>query len=842
MKNALLSLSLLVFSSVLLAQSPASIPYQAVARDLTGNLMGNHNISVQFTVHDGSAGGTVVYQERQSATTNKLGLFNLSIGAPGATVVSGTFSGINWASGAKYLEVGLDPAGGSSFTSMGTSQMQSVPYALYAGSSAPSGSAGGDLTGTYPNPNINNNAVTYNKIQDASTTSKILGSSSSSPAITELSVGSGLSLTGTTLSATGVSSGNLTETGSSVLTVTGGTGSVIGSGTTIQVKQASGSQSGYLSSTDYTTFSNKAGGSGTSNYVARWTTTGTPGTLDKGVIQDNNTSVGIGSAPSATNMLLAAGGSSLNGINATTTRATAGSYALLANGVTNNNGYLGYVGTLTNVAGGTVTNPSGYFVNTAAGTNTVYASSSATNSVIMSSSTGGNAGNFMTNVSGAAGLIGQNSSGTGTGLQGLNTAASGTGAGSYGIYGQSAQAATSSAAIWGNNTNAAGWGGVAFNTATAGTSNGIGILGQTGQSAGVGVEGANTATNSSTTVASGVLGYMSATTTAGSFINACSGVGGNLLSTNGSYSFGVYGYSGSNLNKRTGGVLGYGPGASGALGYANSSGTVNAAYGFGLTFTQGSSTGMELEEFYKMYPEADPLSQPNNMVGLAMYGGVMGGWVRGLVYGEHVKGKRYGLYVDGTTYTNKPISQLIDNGTDKRTVTYSNASMTADVYTKGTAELVNGQATITFEKNYSSVISERTPVIVTVSPLGETKGVYVTNVTANGFTVKENGGGNSSVKFSWIAVGSRSDAEGIKLPTEVVAKDFDEKMNGVMFNENNKEEQATPIWWDGQQVRFDAVPEEVRMAGVRIQNRVYHKAEQLPVAKGEGAVATDIKK
>lgn len=51
--------------------------------------------------------------------------------------------------------------------------------------------------------------------------------------------------------------GNLTEATSSVLTISGGTGSVIGSGLTIQVKQASSSQSGYLSSTDWSTFNSK---------------------------------------------------------------------------------------------------------------------------------------------------------------------------------------------------------------------------------------------------------------------------------------------------------------------------------------------------------------------------------------------------------------------------------------------------------------------------------------------------------------------------------------------------------------------------------------------------------
>ena len=54
-----------------------------------------------------------------------------------------------------------------------------------------------------------------------------------------------------------ITQGNLTEATSSVLTITGGTNAIIGSGTTIQVKQASGSQSGYLSSSDWSVFNGK---------------------------------------------------------------------------------------------------------------------------------------------------------------------------------------------------------------------------------------------------------------------------------------------------------------------------------------------------------------------------------------------------------------------------------------------------------------------------------------------------------------------------------------------------------------------------------------------------------
>jgi len=54
-----------------------------------------------------------------------------------------------------------------------------------------------------------------------------------------------------------ITTGNLIEATSSVLTITGGTGSVLGSGTTIQVTQATGSVDGFLDSADWTTFNGK---------------------------------------------------------------------------------------------------------------------------------------------------------------------------------------------------------------------------------------------------------------------------------------------------------------------------------------------------------------------------------------------------------------------------------------------------------------------------------------------------------------------------------------------------------------------------------------------------------
>ena len=95
-----------------------------------------------------------------------------------------------------------------------------------------------------------------------------------------------------------LSFGNLTETVSSVLTITGGTGAVVGSGTSIQVDQASSVQDGFLSSTDWTTFNNKPTtfyqntqptGTGTSSIIEKsfWTHSDTG--LQYTYIYDGNT-------------------------------------------------------------------------------------------------------------------------------------------------------------------------------------------------------------------------------------------------------------------------------------------------------------------------------------------------------------------------------------------------------------------------------------------------------------------------------------------------------------------------------------------------------------------------
>jgi len=118
----------LFVSSSLHSQSPFGISYQAVMRHADGTVMASSAVSLTFMIHDGTANGTVVYQESHSLTSSAQGLVICVVG--NGVVSEGNFAQINWGSGAKFLHVMM--GSDASLLDLGTQQMLSVPYALYA--------------------------------------------------------------------------------------------------------------------------------------------------------------------------------------------------------------------------------------------------------------------------------------------------------------------------------------------------------------------------------------------------------------------------------------------------------------------------------------------------------------------------------------------------------------------------------------------------------------------------------------------------------------------------------------------------------------------------------------
>jgi trimeric autotransporter adhesin len=112
-------------------QSPESFSYQAVVRDAGGSVLASQGVRFRIGIwQTDPSSGVRVYQETHDHTTDQFGLAHLSIGT--GSVIHGVFSNIDWEDGPYFITMELDPAGGSSYQEMGSSQLLSVPYALYA--------------------------------------------------------------------------------------------------------------------------------------------------------------------------------------------------------------------------------------------------------------------------------------------------------------------------------------------------------------------------------------------------------------------------------------------------------------------------------------------------------------------------------------------------------------------------------------------------------------------------------------------------------------------------------------------------------------------------------------
>jgi hypothetical protein len=158
----------LVFS-----QAPQKMSYQAVIRNSSGALVTSTSVGMRISILQNSVSGISVYTETQTASTNINGLVSIEIGT--GTVVSGTFSTINWAIGAYFIKTETDPTGGSSYTIVGVNQLMSVPYALFAASGnvgatgatgppgiIPAGSSVGNTTFWNGSQWVTNNNFIYN--------------------------------------------------------------------------------------------------------------------------------------------------------------------------------------------------------------------------------------------------------------------------------------------------------------------------------------------------------------------------------------------------------------------------------------------------------------------------------------------------------------------------------------------------------------------------------------------------------------------------------------------------------------------------------------------------------
>ena len=122
------------------AQAPQKMSYQAIIRNSSNVVIASSIVGIKISIVKGSPNGPVVFAERHTKSTNANGLLSLEIGS--GTVLSGNFSAIDWGNGPYFIKTETDPFGGTNYSIVGSTELLSVPYALYATTSGNSSTAG----------------------------------------------------------------------------------------------------------------------------------------------------------------------------------------------------------------------------------------------------------------------------------------------------------------------------------------------------------------------------------------------------------------------------------------------------------------------------------------------------------------------------------------------------------------------------------------------------------------------------------------------------------------------------------------------------------------------------
>ena len=213
MKRISILFCLAAIQSFVFAQAPDKMSYQAVIRNTSNNLVTSSPVGMQISILQGSPVGTAVYVERQTPNTNTNGLATIDIGS--GTIITGNFASIDWTNGPYFIKTETDPSGGTNYTITGTSQLLSVPYALYA-KKAGNGFSGdyNDLTNAPTNVSSFTNDAGYltsevdgsvtNELQTISRTGTTVtlsnGGGSYTDSVNVYTAGSGINITGNVIS------------------------------------------------------------------------------------------------------------------------------------------------------------------------------------------------------------------------------------------------------------------------------------------------------------------------------------------------------------------------------------------------------------------------------------------------------------------------------------------------------------------------------------------------------------------------------------------------------------------------------------------------------------------
>ena len=102
--------------------------------------------------------------------------------------------------------------------------------------------------------------------------------------------------------------------------------------------------------------------------------------------------------------------------------------------------------------------------------------------------------------------------------------------------------------------------------------------------------------------------------------------------------------------------------------------------------------------------------------------------------------------------------------TARRVRTYSPQSSQPMVEDNGEAQLVNGSAYVRVDPAFANIIGQRTVYSVSITPEGNSNGLFVTQKTLTGFAVRENNGGRSTLAFEYRIVAKPFGSTAKRLP------------------------------------------------------------------------------
>lgn len=131
------------------------------------------------------------------------------------------------------------------------------------------------------------------------------------------------------------------------------------------------------------------------------------------------------------------------------------------------------------------------------------------------------------------------------------------------------------------------------------------------------------------------------------------------------------------------------------------------------------------------------------------------------------------MVLRGSLTQNGNPKAVVSTSTAGSVVMYSPAQAVASVEDVGEAQLVAGRAYVRLDPRFATTMAQARPYLVFITPQGDTAGLYVSQKTASGFTVREHGG-QSSIAFDYRIVAEPYAAQGARLanPPRLITNAF----------------------------------------------------------------------